>query len=903
MSKRSWLRAVLIGGVLLLAGSFGFSRALRTSAARRYLIARLAATFGRPVDVSWFDFSLLDGARIEAHLVSVSEDPHFGGEYFLRAETLTAGLRWRSLLGGRFEFGSVSLSRPSLNLMRDSEGRWNIERWLPPVPQPGARPGFVGPVAPPSEARATRPTSIDVDSGRINFKQGDEKSPFALVDVSGRVEQNSAGRWQLDLEARPMRAGVELQDIGTVRLRGSIAGTSARLQPADLTLTWRAASLADTLRLVWQKDFGVRGLLAVDLSARIAPDKISTAPDANSGAAQWSISAVARLSGVHSWELPEHNTDPSANLSVEAGWKIGQRRADINKLVVELPSSRLQGAGELEWSQGGLQPRLQIASSAVALGDVLSWYRALRPQVAEDLRADCTLGVDLTLAGWPVQIQQGSVASAGGTLTAASLAAPLRIGPLKATVLRGGFDFAPATVSFASAPAAGPGAAAEAAAASGEVQNSFVLRGSVFPRANGIFRWPPDWSFSIEGATPRVQDWLALFTAFAQPVNSDWTAAGALAVKMRGDRLAVSPDISAAGPASGPWRVPWVGTMDLSGVTFHPAFVNQPVRVSKAHVEFAPRQRTVTLAAAEAFGAAWHGSMARKSSDDAWTFDLSADHLDAAELDRWLGPRARPGFLARFVGLNSAVSAAASPAAGAIVTRLSAHGRLRAAAIDVLPMHLEQFDGDAELAGREIRVRSATANFFGGRISGSFTARLLPDPSYEFHGRFDHVELAQLSNAVPFLDRQAAGNVSTTLALSAHGIGRQALVGSLQGEGTLNGKNLELPGVNLAGVFPGASPDADPGIFSSVQGSYRIQAGGIDLANFVLDHSRGRLEAEGRIDFSHALNLRVRPSIFQAATAPANASPPSFLLSGTIDAPKLILPSANSRPPARRNTR
>jgi len=66
MTKRTWLRAVLIGGVFLLIASAGFSRALRASAARRYLIAHLAASFGRPVEVSWFDFSLLDGARIEA---------------------------------------------------------------------------------------------------------------------------------------------------------------------------------------------------------------------------------------------------------------------------------------------------------------------------------------------------------------------------------------------------------------------------------------------------------------------------------------------------------------------------------------------------------------------------------------------------------------------------------------------------------------------------------------------------------------------------------------------------------------------------------------------------------------------------------------------------------------------
>src|SRR5580700_4054086 len=114
MTRRKWLRVVLTGAVLLLAASFGFSRALRAGAVRRYLVAHLAASFGRPVEVSWFDFSLLDVARIEAHLVSVSDDPQFGAEYFLRADTLTAGLRWPALLAGRFEFGAVSLSRPSL---------------------------------------------------------------------------------------------------------------------------------------------------------------------------------------------------------------------------------------------------------------------------------------------------------------------------------------------------------------------------------------------------------------------------------------------------------------------------------------------------------------------------------------------------------------------------------------------------------------------------------------------------------------------------------------------------------------------------------------------------------------------------------------------------------------------
>jgi hypothetical protein len=629
----------------------------------------------------------------------------------------------------------------------------------------------------------------------------------------------------------------------------------------------------------------MRGLLEVDLNARIAPMESSPVRDANRGGAQWSISGVARLTGMHGWRLPERDTDPAANLSAEINWRPGEPRAEIRKLLVEMPASRLQGTGDLDWANG-LHPQLHIESSTLALGDVLAWYRALRPEVAEDLRAECVLGVDILLGGWPIQLQQGAITSAGGILAAKSLHAPLRIGALNASISRGGFDFAPTVISFASTPSE---VESDETQAGSTPRNSFVLRGSLFPRAIGVFRWPLDWNFSMEGATSRVQDWLALSGALAQPVNSDWTPSGGLAVKMRGLRSAQFP------------AAQWLGTMDFLGLTLSPAYVNQPVSLPRAHVEFAPLQRTITVSAAEAFGAIWHGSIARKYSDDQWSFDLSADQLDAADLDRWLGPRARPGFLARFTG--SIPAATAAPLAGAVVTRIEARGRLRAGVIDIPPMHIEQFDGEAELAGRTVRIRNAQAIFFGGKISGSLDAQLLPDPSYEFQARFDRVDLAQLGGAVPFLNSRIGGNASATLTLSAHGIGRQDLIGSMQGQGTLNGRNIALHGLDLSGVFPGDNPDAASDMFASIQGMFGIQNRRIDLANFVLDNSRGRLEAEGQIDFSHALNIRVHPSIFQAATAPASASPQSFLLSGTIEAPKLVLPSADPKPPARANSR
>ena len=873
MRKRKWLRWILTLTIALFVVSAGLSRALRTRPARRYLTAHLEASFGRPVEVGRFDFSLLDGARLEAHSVTVSEDSRFGHEYFLRAETLTAGLRWPALLSGRFEFGTLSFSKPSLNLVRDAQGRWNIERWLPPVSPGTSVPGSVGLPAAPRGVSTARLYRIDVDDGRINFKQGDDKSPFALLDVSGRLEQDSAGRWELDLEARPMRAGVELQEIGMLRLRGNIAGTSARLQPAELSLTWRGVSLADALRLSSQFDYGVRGQLAVDLSARVAPPDPPSNDAAGPRGAQWSISGVARLTGIHGWKLPAHATDPAVNLSLEAAWRLGGVRAEIGKLLVEMPSSRMQGSGDLDWGHG-FHPQLHIESSSLGLGDLLAWYRAFRPGIAETLGLEGTLGVDATLSGWPLQLEQGALASVGGKLTASSLPSPLHIGAINASVSRGALDFAPTEISFPAAASQGTTGTISAVDAS---PNTFVMGGTIFPDRPGALRWPPNWSFSIEGATSRIEDWLALSQALAQPLTSGWTAAGGLATNMRGVHRAGSP------------ATLWLGTVDFRGLTATPPFVNQPLRFPRAHVELAPSQRTITLFAAEAFGATWRGTVGRMDAGGHWTFDLSADHLDASELDRWMGPRARPGLLARLRGLGK--PAADTPERDAAIARMAARGRLRVAEIVLAPLRLERFDGEAVLAGRTITIRKAQADFFGGQVAGGFDAQLLADPSYRFQGSFDRVDLARLGHAVPSLNNRISGTASATVTLAAHGVGRENLVRSMEGDGAIYARNAELRGLDLASLIPGGNPDSPPGRFVSAKGSFHIGSGGIETSDFVLDNSQGRFQAEGRIDFSRTLNFRIHPSMFHATTSPANASPPSFLLSGTVEAPKLVLSS------------
>src|SRR5271167_1094291 len=263
---RKYGRYVLWLAVLLAVIQAGVSLFVRTQRVRGYLIAHLEGAFGRPVEAGSFSVRIFPVPQLSIDNVTIGEDPAFGHEYFLRAENMAASLRWSGLLRGHFEFGTMSLTRPSLILVRNANGRWNLEDWLPPAG--GARSAAGRTVAiygpQPSSESTHHLQKIEFDDGRINFKVGDEKRPFAFVAVSGSVEQVDAGRWQLRLEAQPWRSGAGLQSTGTLRVSGDVAGTSARLQPAQIRVHWDKVSLADLFRLATGNDSGVRGEFALD---------------------------------------------------------------------------------------------------------------------------------------------------------------------------------------------------------------------------------------------------------------------------------------------------------------------------------------------------------------------------------------------------------------------------------------------------------------------------------------------------------------------------------------------------------------------------------------------------------------------------------------------------------------
>ncbi len=935
MRKRRWLGLALAAAILLLANA-GVSGALELGWARRTLLARLAASFGRPVEVGRFQFSVLSGLRLEADSVTVAEDPRFGQEYFLRAEQLTAGLRWTALLRGRIEFGIVSLSRPSLNLVRLPDGSWNIESWLPPANQPfpvaGAVPTDAG--APPGPAGspalnlggrvAARLSRLDVNGGRINFKLSAEKLPFALVNVNGDLEQDNSGRWSIDLEANPMRAPIVLQNAGTLRLEGTVAGTTARLRPAAFALSWEDASLADALRLADGTDHGVRGALSAQLSATIAnppevpsiaarsiaPPSIAKGP--GSASSQWNLQGTLRLSGVHRWDMGESPLDPAINAILAADWRPGEPRLEVTRCVVEAPGSRLNATGSLDWSHG-FDPNVQLASSRIGLGDLLAWRRAFLPGIADDLSVEGAVTLDASLAGWPPRLGQASAASNGAVVRMQALPGPLRIGRVEASLERG-------VLVFGSVPVSLPGVRAPTrnAPEPGPV-GALQIAGGLGPVRPGDS--PRDWRYRLDvsGDTQRAQDLIALAGVFGRPTNADWSVKGPVALNLAWTG-ALHRGTSAAN-----------GTLELRGLQLSSVALSQPFVVGSASVVLKGDERDVRLVAVRALGAHWTGSLRRRSAAGPWDFDLSADRLDPAEVDRWLVPGGQPGLLGRILPFT--VSRSSAPAREAVFARLAARGRLRVGEVLLAPLAIAKLDADAEIDGRRIVLRRAQADFYGGRLSGELNASLAAEPFYSFRGRVDRVDLGLLANASAPLAGRFAGLAAGELTLEARGIGREPLAASLEGEGVLRVRNAVVRGLDLGAALgsergpdqsplqrlpaPGRAGDSELGLetrYGTAEATFHIADGRVLMNQVLLVGRDEQLEIDGTVNFARQLNLRVRPLSRDLTSRdltprdlartteidPQDSDADTWAIAGTLEAPQIRLqtPVAGASAPA-----
>jgi hypothetical protein len=797
-----WLRWIFLLFAALVAISLGGSWLVQHTRIRRTLNARLAAAFGRPVEVDRYSLTLWDGPALVAEPITVAEDPRFGHEYFLRADALTIRLRWLSLFSGHLELGTLSLSRPSLNLVRAPDGRWNVEEWLP-TPSSGIQSLATGASAP---RAAPRIEGIEVDSGRVNFKRGDEKLPFAFVDLTGSVEQDAPGHWRVNLDASPARAAVVLQQAGTLHVDGQLGGTSSRLRPADLHITWQDAALADAFRLGTGTDHGVRGAFAMALDAR------------TQGAA-WNLQGRVELRRVHRWDLSLRADNPAVNVLIRADWLPEASRLNFANVTVEAPRSSARGSGVVTWAEaaGAADRVLTISSDGVDCADLLALVRAFHPAVSEALAARGTLRFNIPLAGWPMRPTGGTASTDGAVLEGGSLRVPLKLARSTIQFERRAAHLLPTTIEI------GSGDGALRAEASIPVDSAI------------------ESIWKLSGKAVNVEDLTDAATALGWNRQGGWKLEGPATF-----------DLGWQGREKLPWRQAF-GRVELQGLTLHAPFLNQPISRIQGKLNFSRDASELAINSAFAFGGEWKGAIDLNPVASGRHFALSVDRLNSEDLDRWLNPRWREGFLGNILPfLSTSSSGQATPG------NLDARGQIAIEQFAFLRFVVHRLKGELAIHGRRLELDNADADFYGAHVSGKLVADLQKSPAYTIKTHFSGLNLSSLMASSVTLAKSFSGQASGDLELALAGAGRDALLASLECDGSADIQNPSLEGFDLIESLRSEDRISGTTSFSRAVGAFKCRNNRIQISQLRLSRPDAALSITGSVDPGHNLDMRVR---------------------------------------------
>jgi uncharacterized protein involved in outer membrane biogenesis len=695
----------------------------------------ISATLGRPVRLSSVEVQLLPRPGFVLNDLTVAEDPAYGAEPVLHANTVTASIRLLSLWRGRLEIDSISVDEASLNLVRSAPGRWNLDSILRTAAAQTQSAGGIGPTA----EKPVHLPYFEATHSRINIKNGVEKLPFSLLDAKISLEQQRPGDWRIRLRGQPARTDLSLEqaDTGLVRLEAELRSASElRQMPLRLDLDWREAQLGQLTRLLLGADAGWRGDLTGQLHIEGSAD-----------AAQ--IKTRLRATGVHRAEFaPAAPMDFDANCSLLAHFST---RA-IDNLVCDSPL----GAGHIRLTgnlPGGIgrEPNFSVALEKIPVAAALDALRTVRSGLASGMEASGSASGTLSYAPASPEVP----ASAGHRPSLKP-----ELGPLTGSLTVEGFQLSGGGLSepiqipkiLLQPMSASPGQQAN------DLQPQMLGMTVAFP-AGGTTPLTIHASLSLSGylltvngqASIRRARELARVAGFADaaalnelaggPVSVDLTAEGpwmltARPLPLLDQTLAQTLPSRVLPPAASADSL--AGTVTLRNANWKAAYLVNAVLISQATLHISAGQLRwepvvfsygpIKGTASITVPAACEAPLACPPS-----FQLQFGALDAGLLQAaFLGAQARGTMLSTLIERLRPTAAPAWP-------RLE--GTVKAESLLLGPVTLHQPSATLTTLANGADISAFDAGLLGGRVHGSgvfhAAATAKEKPSYQFEAQFD----------------------------------------------------------------------------------------------------------------------------------------------------------------------
>jgi AsmA family len=231
---------------------------------QRRIATSIGDSLGRPVHLDKVSLNLLPLPGFTLENFVVDEDPAFGSEPVIRANSVRATLRLSSLWRRRVEFSTISFTEPSVNLVHAASGKWNLESILLHAAHIDA-----APTAQKNAGPAPRFPYIEATGARLNLKLDHEKTPISLTDADFALWLPDPQQWHLRLSARPARTDTDVSDTGTLEVEGTLGRAASLGQvPINLRGEWRNVPLGEGSRVLLGRDASLRGEMTLTANAQ-----------------------------------------------------------------------------------------------------------------------------------------------------------------------------------------------------------------------------------------------------------------------------------------------------------------------------------------------------------------------------------------------------------------------------------------------------------------------------------------------------------------------------------------------------------------------------------------------------------------------------------------------------------
>ncbi len=378
------VRGLVAALVLLFLAAIFAAPWMNVSRFRRRIALSISEGIGRPVQIGAVSFRLFPQPAFVLRDVSVAEDPAFGAEPMMTAATVTATLRVSSLWHARFEVATLSLENPSLNLTHNAAGQWDFDSVL----RRTATPRMSGLEGKKHISRMERFPYVEASGARINFKFGDEKQPFSLMDADLALWKESSGPWHLRLKAQPVRTDLDLTDTGELRAEAVLRyAPSSDQRPITAHAEWSKAPLGEISRLLLGHDTGWRGT-------------VNMVADVNGNLAAVDLATDTRVEGFRRVEfVPADNM----NGEMQCGAHYERATAQLSSIACNAPlnSGNLHLAGSIllrPQPAGAVQSNLQATFHSVPAEFILNLLRHVHRGISTQVSATGELNGQLNCA-------------------------------------------------------------------------------------------------------------------------------------------------------------------------------------------------------------------------------------------------------------------------------------------------------------------------------------------------------------------------------------------------------------------------------------------------------------------------------------------------------------------------